>query len=92
MLLSPITDYGGSGQVEVDCKLCQSRNMRTFNGEVALQSPGIKGLGMPIVWVFQQVQVCLDCGQAEFEIPEKELRLLAQGTPPLASGGADSIA
>lgn len=44
---------------------------------------------MPIVWVFQPVQVCLDCGQAEFEIPEKELQLLVQGTPPFASGGTE---
>ncbi len=44
---------------------------------------------MPIVWVFQPVQICLDCGQAEFEIPEKELQLLVQGTPPFASGGAE---
>lgn len=89
MLLSQIPDYCGSGQVEVHCKLCQSNNMRTLNGEVGLQFPGTKGLGMPIVWVFQQLQVCLDCGQAEFEIPEKELRLLAQGTSPLGSGGVE---
>jgi hypothetical protein len=41
--------------------------------------PGLKGLNEPIVWVFPKIAVCLDCGFAEFLIPETELRLLAEG-------------
>ena len=33
----------------------------------------------PTVWVFPEVVVCLDCGTAEFVVPDKELRQLAKG-------------
>ena len=41
---------------------------------------GFEGLTKPTVWVFPQIVVCLDCGLAEFSIPETELRSLAKGT------------
>ena len=34
---------------------------------------------MPAVWVFPELAVCLECGIAEFAVPEAELRLLAKG-------------
>jgi hypothetical protein len=61
----------------MSCESCQS-NQRTFNGEVAIHFPGLKGLDMPIVWVFPKLKVCLECGLAEFEVPETELGVLAQ--------------
>jgi hypothetical protein len=33
----------------------------------------------PAVFVFAEIVVCLDCGSAEFTVPEAELRLLAKG-------------
>jgi hypothetical protein len=66
----------------MSCKSCQSENQRHLNGEIAIQFPGLKGLDKPIVWVFPQLVVCLDCGFAEFTIPERELRALAQGRQP----------
>jgi hypothetical protein len=48
--------------------------------------PGLKGLDMPIVWVFPKLEVCLECGFAEFEIPETELHVLANGAPPKLAG------
>jgi len=36
-------------------------------------------LDKPVVWVFPEIFVCLDCGIAEFAVPEVELRLLAKG-------------
>jgi len=37
----------------------------------------LKNIGKPVVWVFPEVVVCLDCGTAEFAVPEPELRQLA---------------
>ena len=34
---------------------------------------------MPIVWVFPKVLVCLDCGFAEFQVPEEEVQALGRG-------------
>jgi hypothetical protein len=40
---------------------------------------GLKNIDKPVVWVFPGVFVCLDCGTAEFAIPEAKLRRLAKG-------------
>jgi len=61
------------------CKSCGSVNQRKFSAEMAIHFPGLKNIGKPIVWVFPEVVVCLDCGTAEFVVPEKELRQLAKG-------------
>lgn len=60
------------------CKSCASSKQSNFGGEVALHFPGLKGLDKPIVWVFPQILICLDCGLAEFSIPKTELRVLAE--------------
>ena len=62
----------------MSCKACQSENQRTFNGEVAIHFPGLKGLDKPIVWVFPKLLVCLNCGFTEFAIPKTELRQLVE--------------
>lgn len=49
-----------------------------FNGEVAIHFPGLEGLNKPIVWVFPELFLCLNCGKAEFTVPDKELRTLAK--------------
>jgi hypothetical protein len=53
------------------CKICGSDRQREFNGEIAFNVP--KGPEMPIVWVFPKVLVCLNCGSAEFQVPNEEL-------------------
>jgi hypothetical protein len=65
----------------MSCKQCISNNLRPFNGEIALHFPGLNGLDQPIVWVFPQLVVCLDCGLAQFFVPERELGVLAEGSP-----------
>jgi len=40
---------------------------------------GLKNIDKPVVWVFPELVVCLDCGTAEFPVPEAELRELAKG-------------
>ena len=61
------------------CERCDSGNQSTFNGEVAIHFPGLKGLDKPIVWVFPKLVVCLHCGLTEFNVPESETRVLKEG-------------
>jgi len=45
---------------------------------MAIHYPGLKSIDKPVVWVFPELVVCLDCGTAEFAVPEAELRVLAK--------------
>ena len=60
------------------CKVCGSESVQKLRGEIAMRSPGLKNIDQPVVWVFPDIAVCMDCGIAEFAIPEAELRLLAK--------------
>jgi hypothetical protein len=62
----------------MSCKSCQSQNQRNFGTEIAIHFPGLKGLDKPIIWAFPKILACLDCGFAEFSIPENELRQLVK--------------
>jgi hypothetical protein len=62
----------------MQCKLCGAVNTSRFIAEMGIRSPGLKNIEKPIVWVFPEVIVCLDCGAAEFVVPEAELRLLTK--------------
>jgi hypothetical protein len=64
------------------CKSCGSVNQSKFTGETGIHLPGLKNIDKPVVWVFPELVVCLDCGAAEFDVPEAELRHLAKGDPP----------
>ena len=61
------------------CESCGSDNQSKFTAEIAIHSPGLKDLDKPQVWVFPELLVCIDCGNAEFAIPETELRVLTKG-------------
>jgi hypothetical protein len=60
------------------CQSCGSVNQKNFIGEMGIRSPGLKDISKPVVFVFPEVMICLDCGNAEFIVPETELRLLAK--------------
>jgi hypothetical protein len=60
------------------CKVCGSERLKTFNREVAVHLPGCEGQDESIVWVFPKVLVCLNCGSAEFAVPEDELSSLGK--------------
>jgi hypothetical protein len=62
-----------------------SAQWKAFNSEIAIHFPGLGGLKKPVVFVFPEVLVCLECGAAQFEIPERELRVLATGVPDNAA-------
>lgn len=64
------------------CKYCNSDDQTAFGGEVALHFRGLEGLKKPIVWIFPDVPVCLNCGTAVFSVAEQELRVLRTGKPP----------
>jgi hypothetical protein len=61
------------------CKSCGSTNQSKFTGEIAVHFPGLKNIDKDVVWVFPELVVCLDCGTAEFAVPEPQMRLLARG-------------
>ena len=68
-------------EINPRCPSCQSENKKTFTGEIAIHFPGLKSLNKPIVWVFPTISVCLDCGGAQFAVPERELEVLRTGAP-----------
>jgi hypothetical protein len=63
----------------MSCKSCGSVNQKKFTAEMAIHFPVLKDIDKPVVWVFPEVVVCLDCGTAEFAVMEAELRQLAKG-------------
>jgi hypothetical protein len=46
---------------------------------MCIHFPGLKNIDKPVVWVFPELVVCLNCGTAEFAVPKEELRQLAKG-------------
>jgi hypothetical protein len=60
------------------CKSCGSFNQRKFSAEMGIHFLGLKNIDKPVVWVFPKLVVCLDCGTAEFVLPDDELCLLAK--------------
>jgi hypothetical protein len=61
------------------CKSCGSVNQKKFTAEMSIHFPELKDIDKPVVWIFPEVVVCLDCGTAEFAVLEAELRQLAKG-------------
>jgi hypothetical protein len=58
------------------CDSCGSKRLNKFTAETAIHFPGLAGLNKPIVWVYPQVLVCLDCGAAQFVVPKDRLSVL----------------
>ena len=66
------------------CKSCGSVNQKKFIAEMGIHFLGLENIDKPTVWVFAEVIVCLDCGTAEFAVPNTELRQLAKGNAAAA--------
>jgi hypothetical protein len=62
----------------VTCKSCGSDKQSNFPAEMCIHFPELKGLEKPLVWVFPELLLCLNCGMGVFEVPEAELRALAK--------------
>jgi hypothetical protein len=67
------------------CKSCGSTNQRKFTAEMSIHFLELKNIDEPVVWVFPELVVCLDCGVAEFAVPDEELRQLGKGDAASAS-------
>jgi len=72
--LSILLPKGGG----VSCKSCGSVDQSKFSGEICIHFPGLKNIDKPAVRVFPELVVCLNCGTAQFAVPDAELRLLAK--------------
>ena len=77
------------------CRSCGLETLSKFVGELAIHVPGVKNLDKPTVWVFPQMWVCLNCGDAEFTVSERELFVLAivkgAATDPITSPAPSAI-
>lgn len=58
------------------CESCGSDTQKRFTAEIAIHFPGREGIHKRHVLVFPELLVCLSCGNAEFVVPEAELRTL----------------
>lgn len=70
----------------MSCKLCNSENQGSFPSEINIHFSGLENLTKPTVWAFPELLICLDCGFAETNIEERELRLLADSLENRAYG------
>jgi len=70
-----------SNETTNPCKSCGTPKRFTFTSEIAIRFAGVEGLTEPIVFAFPEMTICLDCGLAEFVIPERELEVLRTETP-----------
>lgn len=68
------------------CGSCGSVSLRKFESETAIHFSRLKDIEKHPVAVFAELSICLNCGKAEFVIPEKQLTLLAKSDPPADSG------
>ena len=58
---------------------CTSTHQVEFLAEICLHfSGGLETLDKPLIWVYPQVVVCLDCGSAQFSVPEAELKIIQE--------------
>jgi hypothetical protein len=60
------------------CTFCRSNHLSTLNGEIALHFSSLPNLDTPATFVFPEVYVCLDCGNAHFALPEPARLSLAR--------------
>jgi hypothetical protein len=60
------------------CQSCGSERSTKLSGEICLHFRGLEGLNKPLILVLPQVVVCLDCGSAQFTVPDAEFARIQQ--------------
>jgi hypothetical protein len=63
-------------QYVMTCRLCGSNKHAEYDAEINVHLP--RDQDKVAVLVFPKLVVCLDCGVAEFTVPEAELRQLGK--------------
>jgi hypothetical protein len=71
----------GGGRSTMECKSCKSHNIQRFDAELTASFAKLEGLTKSPVYVCQSILVCLDCGFAELQVPERELGQLKDTIP-----------
>ena len=61
------------------CSQCGSAKQSALTGEVAIHFAQRQDWHNPMLWVFPKLVICLQCGLAEFSLPNRELQVLALG-------------
>jgi hypothetical protein len=59
------------------CRLCHSVNLAEFTAEMVIHFRGLSNIDHAGLPTFPELSVCLNCGSAQFIVPEDELALLA---------------
>ena len=62
----------------MSCNSCGSVNQSKFKAEMAIHFPGLENIHKPVVWVFPELAICMDCGMAQFRVPKTELCQLTE--------------
>jgi len=60
------------------CSSCGSAFHRKFESETSIHFPRLSEIDKRPVVVFAELSVCLNCGKAEFILPQEKLALLAR--------------
>jgi hypothetical protein len=63
----------------MSCRSCGSDDSADFLSEIMFHFAGWKNVDKPGPLIFPQITVCLQCGGAQFNVSEAELRLLKEG-------------
>ena len=63
------------------CRRCEASDLDKFTSECAIRFSEREGLNQPTLLLCHDLTICLHCGFAEFMVPQRELKVLAEGKP-----------
>jgi hypothetical protein len=72
------------------CPRCAS-SRKSFPSEIAIHFFGKDGLDRPLVRLSPKVEICFNCGTAEFFVPDKERRELIDVGRSIVSTASDEL-
>ena len=75
----------------MSCLSCASENQAKFTAEMIIHFSGLRFIDNPGVWAFPKISACLDCGVAQFTLPETELRLLREPNGVIKTSVAEGV-